>query len=110
MLEHYNRQGYKQVDWWASVSGMLFQKGGPIVTGKACARQFDYLIESEQQLPEVQEEKDQWRIVEDLVDEYEQSILESVDTRLEKAEQRLASVASVVDSLARELGVKETWE
>lgn len=112
MLEHYQRQGYTQVDWWASVSGMLFQKGGPVVTGKACARQFELFMDRRENSTPVppSDAPDPWMAVAAMVDEYEQGLLESLDERLEHVERGLKYVARVVDAVARDLGVKETWE
>jgi len=114
MLEHYQRQGYTQVDWWASVSGMLFQRGGPVVTGKACARQFELWMEKQgpepfEPSPE-EEDVDKWTQIAVMVDDYEQGLLESLDERLEHVERGLKYVARVVDAVARDLGVKESWE
>ena len=108
MLEHYQRQGYTQTDWWASVSGMLFKVGGPVVTGKACARQFELWMDAQEVFaPAVAE---QWEHVAAMVEDYEQSLLESLDERMEHVERGLKYVARVVDAVARDLGVKETWE
>lgn len=108
MLDHYKRQGYNQVDWWASVSGMLFQKGGPIVTGKACARQFDLILDRENNNSEVQSDK--WESVSKMIEDYEQSILEIMEKRMERIEKKIGMIAIVVDTVARDLGISETWE
>lgn len=114
MLEHYQRQGYTQTDWWASVSGLLFSKGGPVVTGKACARQFELWMDKQGPAPlEPNPEKvdaGKWEHVAAMVDDYEQSLLESLDERLEHVELGLKAVCRVVDAIAHDLGVKETWE
>lgn len=98
MLPHYQRQGYTETDWWSCVAGVLFKQGGPVVTGKACARQYELLMERTKQ-------DDAWDEVARKVDEYECGLAESIEQRLVALEKGTKEMLQCLHTVLKELGV-----
>ena len=109
---------YSEGNAWDAVAGRLLPDVH--VTGSAAATRWRTLVEQRREAEsEVLEvvagtpedlARDRWEDVILTVEQYEESTLERVDDMVMRCHERLDVLCHIVDRLARELGVEETWE
>jgi hypothetical protein len=101
---------YGQGNAWDAVAGRMLP--GVCVTGSSCAARWRVIEEQrrEAESARVVVDADAWAKASAMIEEYEASALERVDDAVARIERRLDAICRVVDALARELGVTETWE
>ena len=109
MLDHYRAHGYTEGDWWSMVAGDLRHStdGRVAVTGLACKRAWDRVRATAAQQAT---QADRWAEVAAQIDAHERDRMEAMEAHLGLLSNRAAHIAAVVDAIARELGVPETWE
>ena len=109
---------YGEGNAWDAVAGRLLPDVH--VTGSAaCSRWHTLVAQRREAETEVLEAvsgtpedlaRDKWEDVILMVEQYEETTLERVDDMVLRCHERLDVLCHIVDRLARELGVEETWE
>lgn len=75
LMEHYEQQGYNKTAWWDAVAGRMLPD--VLVTGNACRHRWNLIRKRAEKEPKKDYSK-QWEVVEQRVEEYEQSLIEEV--------------------------------
>ena len=109
---------YGEGNAWDAVAGRLLPDVH--VTGSAACARWHALVEQRREaeaevLVAVSGEpedivEDGWSSTIRMVEQYEESTLERLDDMIMRCHERLDVLCHIVDRLARELGVEETWE